>query len=464
MSMEEELRDAACAVYDHPEPGFEEYESTRIHQKLLKAYGFSIEENVAGTITGYKAAYGHGHPVIAFLGEFDALYGLGQVPDSLVYEPNGKAMGHGCGHHLLGVGCIGAGILCKEYLEKSGREGTVVVLGCPGEEAGSGKAYMARDGVFDDVDIALAWHPALVNQTCTGSSQSCISVNFHFHGKAAHAAGNPQDGRSALDAVELMDVGVNYLREHMDPTDRVHYAITETGGRSPNVVQAEAEVKYLIRSSTNRRCSALYDRVVKIAEGAALMTGTTMEVLFDEGLSNTVVNFTLEDVLDHAFHTVRAPVYTEEEKKRAQAYKDSADFHPTREGIPAYVKDKERYLKSQKEDPLCDYYVENAHSDVCEMGSTDVGDVSYVVPTATLNTACYSWGAEAHSWQWVAQGKNSVAMKGMDYAAELLAASAKELYEHPEIIAKAKEEFEKRTQEDPYECLIPKEIKPHKVL
>ncbi|MEE3487216.1 MAG: amidohydrolase [Bulleidia sp.] len=464
MKYEEELHAASDAVWQNPEPGFEEYESTRIHQELLKKHGFRIEENVADTITGYKAVYGHGHPVIALLGEFDALYGLGQKADCAEYSPDGKAMGHGCGHHLLGVGNIGAGLLIKDYLEQTGKSGTVVVLGCPAEEAGSGKTYMARDGVFDDVDIALAWHPGLINQVATGSSQSCISAAFHFHGKAAHAAGNPQDGRSALDAVELMDVGVNYLREHMDPDCRVHYAITDAGGKAPNVVQAEAEVKYFVRSSTNRKCSALYQRVIDVAKGAALMTGTQMTIKFDEALSNTMPNFVLEDVIDKAFRETEAPVYTAEDLAYAQKFKDTADFRPSLAGIPVYVKDRQKLLDCEKEKPLCGYYVENAHSDVCEMGSTDVGDVSYVVPTATLNTACYSWGAGAHSWQWVAQGESAIAHKGMDYAARVLAKAAVELIEHPETVKKAKEEWQKRTKDDPYECLIPKEIKPHQII
>lgn len=293
---EEELCALADAVWETPEPGFREYKSSAAHVEFLKKHGFEVKTDVAKTKTGYEASWGSGHPVIAFLGEFDALYGMNQKADCPSYHPEDPdGMGQGCGHHMLGVGAIAAGMAYREMLKENGGSGTVKFFGCPGEESGSGKAYMARDGVFDDCDIALTWHPANFHMVCTGSSQSCIQACFRFHGVSSHAAGAPHLGRSALDAVELMDVGVNYMREHMEDSDRVHYAITNTGGKSPNVVQAEAEVRYLIRSATNPKCKKLYERVVRIAQGAALMTDTKLEVLFDEGLSNTVPNFALED-------------------------------------------------------------------------------------------------------------------------------------------------------------------------
>ena len=320
---------------------------------------------------------------------------------------------------------------------------------------------MARDGVFNDTDIALAWHPSIYHQVGTGSSQSCIQTYFRFHGIASHAAGSPQSGRSALDAVELMDVGVNYLREHMESTDRVHYAITNSGGKSPNVVQAEAEVKYLIRSTSNPKCLALYERVCDIARGAALMTGTTMEIVFDEGLSNTIVNFTLEKVMQEAFREVGVPEYTEEELAYAKKFRDSWPHQFTMDNVGEHVKDKRALLKNMQESPICTMLVENEFSDVCDMGSTDVGDVSWVVPTETLNTACYSYGAGAHSWQWVAQGKSSIAMKGMYTAAEVLAKTAEKLLEDPSLIEEATEEFKDRTAGMKYECMIPADVKPH---
>ena len=458
---ETELAALARDVWDHPEAGFLEKESSRIHVDYLKKQGFDVEENVAGTMTGYIAKFGQGHPVIALLGEFDALYGLGQEADVAEYKPNGCEMGHGCGHHLLGVGVIGAGLLIKDYLQEHNCEGTVLVCGCPAEESGSGKAYMARDGIFDNTDIALAWHPSVFHQVGTGSSQSCIQCYFRFHGVASHAAGSPEKGRSALDAVELMDIGVNYLREHMDSTDRVHYAITNSGGKSPNVVQAEAEVKYLVRSTSNRKCQALYERVCNIARGAALMTETQLEIIFDEGLSNTVVNFVLEDVMNEAFREIGVPAYTEEDLAYAQKFRDTWKQEFTMDDVPENVRDKKRLLKDMRESPICSYLVENDYSDKVSMGSTDVGDVSWVVPTETLGTATYSYGAGAHSWQWVAQGKSDIAMKGMYTAAEVLARTAEKLIEDPELIEKAKQEHRERTAGEKYCCLIPADVKPH---
>lgn len=459
---EDELCRLADSVWETPEPGFREFQSSRAEIDFLKEHGFEVKTNVADTVTGYEASWGNGHPVIAFLGEFDALYGMNQKADCAAYCPEDpKGMGQGCGHHLLGVGAIAAGLTFRDLLKARGVSGTVKIFGCPGEESGSGKAYMARDGVFADCDVALTWHPANFHMISSGSSQSCIQCYFRFHGVSAHAAGAPHLGRSALDAVELLDIGVNYLREHMESSDRVHYAITNSGGDSPNVVQAEAEVRYLIRSTTNPKCKQLFERVIRIARGAALMTDTTMEVIFDEGLSNTIPNFTLEDVFARVFAETGAPVYTPEERAYARKFADSFSTEGQISAIPFAVKDVEKLKENIRHSEICDYVVETIHTDHCEMGSTDVGDVSWVIPTGTVNTACFSYGAGSHSWQWTAQGKSSIAHKGMLYAAEILARSAEKLLEQPELIRKAKEEFDRRMEGQKYECLIPADVKPH---
>lgn len=459
---EEELCRISDAVWETPEPGFCEFKSSAVQVEYLKAQGFEVEENVADTITGYAATWGSGKPVIAFLGEFDALYGMNQKADCPQYAPMDlDGMGQGCGHHLLGAGAIGAGLAFRDWLKENGYSGTVKIFGCPAEESGSGKAYMARDGVFADCDAALTWHPSNFHMICTGGSQSCIQCYFRFKGVSSHAAGAPHLGRSALDAVELMNVGVNYLREHMEDSDRVHYAITNSGGKSPNVVQAEAEVKYLVRSTTNPKCKKLYDRVVKIAQGAALMTETELEVIFDEGLSNTVPNFVLEDAIAESFAEAGAPVYTVEERAYAKQFKDSFPIEGQLSDLPYAVKDIEKLKENVRTSEICDYVVEAFHSDRCEMGSTDVGDVSWVVPTATVNTACYSYGAGSHSWQWTAQGKSAIAHKGMLYAAEIMARAAAKLVEEPERIEKAKAEFMQRLDGEVYQCPIPADVKPH---
>lgn len=450
-------------LWGYAETGFEEYRSSETMCAFLESEGFTVTRNIAAMETAFEAVYGHGSPVFCFLAEYDALFGMNQKADVTHYEPITCASdtGHGCGHHLLGTGSIRAAVEFRNWMRDNNLEGTVKMVGCPAEESGSGKAYLARDGYFDDCDIALTWHPSNFNQVVTGSSQSCISCFFRFHGVSAHAAGSPHLGRSALDACELMNVGVNYLREHMEPTDRVHYAYTNAGGKAPNVVQSEAVLKYFVRSATNPKCEELYRRVINCAKGAALMTGTTVDVIFDEGLSNTVPNFVLEDVLADSFRKLYQNTYTKEQLAYAQAFKDTFSVEDALSDIPAMAKDRNRVIENVKNSPINDYFIETEHSDICEMGSTDVGDVSWIVPTAQINTACYSIGAGAHSWQWVAQGKSDNAYNATMLAGDILCDAAKTLYNNPELIECAKQELKTRLQGHTYKCLIPDDIQPH---
>lgn len=459
--MNEALFQLADQIWSFAETGFLETKTCDAMCEYLEKEGFIVTKGIADMATAYKGVWGQGKPVITFLGEYDALFGMSQKANVTEYSPrtSNEDPGHGCGHHLLGVGSIAAAVEYRNYLRDNHLEGTVEILGCPAEESGSGKAYLARDGYLANTDIALSWHPGQFNQVSTGSSQSCISVNFRFHGVSSHAAGSPHLGRSALDACELMNVGVNYLREHMESTERVHYAYLNVGGKAPNVVQSEAELKYFIRSTTNPKAVKLYERVINIAKGAALMTDTKLDILFDEGLSNTVPNFVLEDVLSEAFKKVPAPLYTEDELAYAQSFKDT--YPQENIGVPHRAKDQSAMKEVIKNSPLHMGFMESNHSDECGMGSTDVGDISWVVPTGQINTACYAIGAGAHSWQWVAQGTSSIAHKGLYYAAQILAQAAIELHSHPELIEKAKAEHKSRLGDDVYECLIPKEVKPH---
>ena len=450
-------------IWSYAETGFEEYKSAKLMCDFLEAEGFKVNRGIANMPTAYEAVYGSGKPVICFLAEYDALYGMNQKADVATYEPITCASdkGHGCGHHLLGVGSIKAAIDYKNYLIENNLPGTVKMVGCPAEETGSGKAYLARDGYFNDCDIALTWHPSNYNRVVTGSSQSCISCFFKFKGVSSHAASSPHLGRSALDACELMNVGVNYLREHMKSSDRIHYAYTNAGGKAPNVVQSEAVLKYFVRSATNPECEKLYQRVINCAKGAALMTETEVEVIFDEGLSNTVPNFVLEDVLAESFKKLYKNDYSKEELEYAQKFKDSYDIKNTLSDLPPFAKDLDKIIDNVQNRAINDYYIETYHSDVCDMGSTDVGDVSWCVPTAQVNTACYSVGAGAHSWQWVAQGKSAIALKGAMLAGDILCDAAINLYNNPDLIVKAKEELNKRLKGDTYKCLIPSDVLPH---
>ncbi len=307
-----ELEQLNACIWEYAELKFNEVRSAKAMTDLLEAHGFRVHRGVAHMPTAYMAEYGSGKPVIAILGEYDALSGLSQVSGITEEKPReGNPNGHGCGHCLLGTAAVGAGLLLKDYLEVHAGQGTVRVYGCPAEEGGSGKTYMAREGLFDDVDAALTWHPGTQNEVMVGSNQANIQAAFAFKGRASHAAAAPQNGRSALDAVELMDVGVNYMREHMADYERVHYAVLDTGGVSPNVVQPHSEVLYLIRSKTNEETKRLYDRVVNIARGAALMTETELSIRFDKAVSNLVPNKVLGQVLYDAMAAVGAPRRTE---------------------------------------------------------------------------------------------------------------------------------------------------------
>ncbi len=457
------LDNLSDAIWGYAETGFTEEKSAKAMEDFLASEGFDVEVGIADMPTAYLGTYGSGKPVIGFLCEYDALFGMNQTADCPEFKPitSSEDTGHGCGHHLLGTGAIAAALEYKEYLQANGLEGTVKVFGCPAEESGSGKAYLARDGYFNDCDVCLTWHPSNYNMVATGSSQSCISCFFRFKGRSAHAAGSPHLGRSALDAAELMNVGVNYLREHMLDTDRVHYAYLNVGGKAPNVVQAEAITKYFVRSENNTDCLELYQRVIDCAKGAALMTGTEWEVIFDEGLSNTITNKVLEDVCAESFRNLYKFDYTEEQLAYAASFKSTFDINQSLKDVPKSVVDTKKLREDIKNSPICSYFVERNHYDDCEMGSTDVGDVSWCVPTVQINTACYSYGAGSHSWQWVAQGKSDLAHKGYQLAGHVLADVAKKLHDNPELIAAAKAEFDEKLNGLTYPCLLPADLKPH---
>ena len=452
-------------IWDYAELKFEEYQSSKALIDMMKAHGFSVERGLAGMDTAFRATAGKGRPVIGLLAEYDALSGLSQKAGQLEPIPRkGTENGHGCGHCLLGTAAAGAALMAKDYLIQTGREGTVVLIGCPAEEGGSGKAYLARAGVFDDLDAALTWHPAGGNAVLTGSLQANCQAYFRFHGVSSHAAGSPHLGRSALDAVELMDVGVNYMREHMEPTDRIHYAITDTGGSSPNVVQNHAEVLYLIRSTDNNKVKRLYERVKNIAKGAALMTETNVEAVFDKACSNILSNSILEQLLYDCMKTIPLPSYTEEELAYAEQMKKTitdADIASDMSLMMVHGAEKRRLASLYRELHMANLVVAHQHQDLFLPGSSDVGDCSHATPTAQFVGACFVPGTPAHSWQMTAQGKEKTAVKGMFYAAQVLSEACRRLFEKPEIVKQAREVFENDTEGKPYECPIPTEILPN---
>ena len=444
-------------LWEHPELRFEEYESVKHLIAVLRDEGFIVEENIANIETAFVAEYGSGSPVIAFLGEYDALADMSQKSSVTKQEPLEKgANGHGCGHHLLGTGSLTAAVALKSYLIEHELEGTVRYYGCPAEEGGSGKTFMAREGAFDGVDIAFTWHPMTFTGVWSFSTLANIQAKFTFKGKSAHAAQAPHLGRSALDAVELMNVGVNYMREHMIEEARVHYAVTNTGGTSPNVVQSHAEVIQLIRAPEIDQVKALFERVKKIAEGAALMTETEVEVTFDKACSNYVPNHTLNKVLAEAMEEVGPMSFTEEEMgfaKEMQGTLSKEELASANMGIPA--------LDAVLQKPLSDVVVPYFKTDIVLSGSTDVGDVSWVAPTAQLFSTTAAVGSALHSWQFVAQGKISYAHKGMLQAAKYMALAAIKALHDEEMIEKAKEELREKLSGKQYECPIPADVQPN---
>ena len=454
-------------IWEYAELSLLEYQSMELYCKVLAENGFTVEKGLCNVPTAFSGSFGSGKPVIGILGEFDALSGLSQkcgVPQREERIPGGS--GHGCGHNMLGAGSLAAAFAVKAYLEQTGKSGTVIFFGCPGEEGGAGKAFMARERAWEKLDAALSWHPGHFNQVTTGSCISCIQVEYKFTGIAAHAAGNPEQGRSALDAVQLMNIGVEFLREHMPDTARIHYAITDAGGNSPNVVQPTAQVLYMVRAPKVREAMKLQARVDKIAEAAAMMTETQLTRRFIDGTANTVSNERLEKLLYQNFLEVGAPTFNEEEKAFAQQLVDSYEMKV--EGT--FVDELEDQLTAEEfaqvleksqggKAPLLDFIIPYRHSKKVEMGSTDVGDVSWLTPTAQVGTSCFAAGAPGHSWQTVSIGATSIGHKGLLCAGKVLAGAAIDLIDHPEILGEAHEEFLRKTKEG-YVCPIPDDAVP----
>ena len=463
---EELICGVSDSIWEYAELSLKEYKSCALYCKVLKDEGFEVTNPVAGIETAFAAKYGSGKPVIGILAEYDALSGLSQkagetVRDELV----SGGCGHGCGHNMLGAGAMGAALAVKKYLEaKPQGSGTVIFFGCPGEEGGAAKAFMARDGVWKDLDCALTWHPGDCNQVTSGTCNSCIQTEYAFQGVASHAAGAPELGRSALDAVELMNTGVQYLREHMPSEARIHYAITDAGGASPNVVQPHAQVLYMVRSVLGKDALALQERVDDIAKGAALMTGTKMKKQFIDGCSNTVSNKVLEELVYKNFEETGVPQYTADETAYAEKIRASYEFQD--DSLPGFAWEENADIKAYVEKtsdggkkPLNDFLIPYLHSEHKSAGSTDVGDVSWETPTVQLNTVCFAAGSPGHSWQNVSCGHTSIGHKGLLCAAKVLAGTAVDLYENPALLEQARSEFAEKTKGG-YYCPVPKDAKP----
>ncbi len=443
-------------IWGYAESRFEEHRSSKELADYLEAQGFEITWNLGDAETAFVAQWGAGKPVIAFLGEYDALSGLSQLADCNAHAPLSTADGHGCGHNLLGAGSMAAAVAIKEYMIEKGLPGTIRFYGCPAEENAGGKAFLVKSGCFDDCDIALTWHPAAQNKIIHTGSLANVRVFFTFHGISAHAAGSPHLGRSALDAVELMNVGVNYMREHMIDDARIHYAVTNTGGTAPNVVQSEAQVLYAIRAPKVSQVKELYERVCKVAQGAALMTETTVEIKQVAAYADYIAS---EPILERMRVHMDAALpleYTKEELAYAAKFREVI----TDLDEKSLKEDAKKYAKLTNDDlttaPLWNFRA----PDSAMGGSTDVGDVSWVCPTGQFYAVTKAAGTAAHSWQMTAQGKSSIAYKGMLLAAKIMAATAYDFLTDPALVTKAREDWLASLDGETYPGLLPKDAKP----
>lgn len=448
------LIEISDTIWNYAETRFEESQSAELLCLALEREGFTVERGVGGMETAFIGSFGSGHPVVAILGEYDALSGLSQQPGSAVKSPVQQGgNGHGCGHNLLGTAALAAVIALRDAMVEQHIPGTVRYYGCPGEEGGSGKTYMVRAGLFDDVDFSLTWHPMGQNGVKVAASLANYQVYYRFRGTSSHAAASPHLGRSALDAVELMNVGVNYLREHVIPEARMHYAVTNSGGKSPNVVQGEADVLYLIRAPQVDQVEEIYQRVCNVARGAALMTGTEVEIVFDKACSNVVQNQVLDNVMQKNFVALGVPQYDDAELSFAKELRATLS-----DGERNSVRDKELRDKDIA-DCISPPRVVSAEA-FNGFGSTDVGDVSWVTPTSQCTTACWVPGTTAHTWQVVSIGTTSIAHKGMLHAGKVMAATALEVLQNPAILDAAKQELHEHLEDAPYVCPIPADVQP----
>ena len=422
-------------IWEFAEPRYQEFRSSALQADFLEQEGFTVTRNLGGIATAFSASFGSGHPVIGLLGEYDALPCMNQIADSPEKQTDlPGAAGHGCGHNLLGTGAMEAACLIRDWLLQTHSEGTVIYFGCPAEEGGAGKAFLTRSGCFDNLDFALAWHPGsktgLIKETLAN-----IRVIFDFTGKSAHAAAHPELGRSALDACELMNVGVNYLREHVKSDARMHYAYLNDGGDAPNIVPAAATLLYALRAPESSYVAELYDRVSDVAKGAALMTGTRVSCRTVSAYAELLSVPAMEELMMEAMQEAEKPDYTDDDY--AYAARFAAD----------------------QASPSIETAILPADQSI-NLGSTDVGDVSWQVPTGLIGVTTEAAGCALHTWQIVAQGKSPLAHKGMHYAARILFAAAKKLYESPERCALIQDDYQNVIGHRTYRSMLPDSVKP----
>ncbi len=457
-SFEQQFETISNQIWEFAETRYQEFRSSALQADFLEKEGFTVTWNLGGIATAFSASFGSGHPVIGLLGEFDALPRMNQtadVPEKQADRPG--AAGHGCGHNLLGTGTMEAACLMRDWLSETHSNGTVIYFGCPAEEGGAGKAFLTRSGCFDGLDFALAWHPG----SKTGLIKEALAnvrVIFDFTGKSAHAAAHPELGRSALDACELMNVGVNYLREHVKSDARMHYAYLNDGGDAPNIVPAAATLLYALRAPESAYVAELYERVSDVAKGAALMTGTKVSYRTVSAYADLLSVPAMEKLMMEAMQEAEKPAYTEEDYAYAAEFMLLPELPDSAESGSALHLNSARMAAASNHTSI-DTDILPADQTI-NLGSTDVGDVSWQVPTGLIGVATEAAGCALHTWQIVAQGKSPLAHKGMHYAARILFAAAKKLYSSPELCERIQENYQNVKGNRKYQSMLPDSVKP----
>ncbi|KAE8128132.1 MULTISPECIES: amidohydrolase [Bifidobacterium] len=465
---QDEFIAASDRIWDTPETRFAVKRSVEPYYEVLEKEGFSIRKGIAGMEYAFIATWGSGSPVIGITAEYDALGNLSQEAGNSERKPlvPGGA-GQGCGHNVLGTTALGAAVALKTLMEEKQLKGTLRLYGCPAEESGYGKAFMARDGVFDDLDAAFTCHPMDATTVVGSASLAVMQANFEFTGVAAHAAAAPEMGRDALDAAELMNVGVQFLREHIIDQARIHYAFLDAGGESANVVHPSSKIYYFVRAPRLDQVKEIYDRVVNIAKGAALMTDTTLNIDFDSACANYIPNHPLSEAMDANLDLIGPLQLTPEEL----AFEKDIQLHSAQPGLidklaarakeafpdksPAEISEIANSGIALQKLPLV--YTDNPKG----QGSTDVGDVSWCTPTTYVAVGFEPQGMSPHSWQWVANGKSSVAHKGLVLGAKTIALTAYDALTNPDLLKAAREAFERDLDGATYTSVIPPEVVPH---
>jgi len=428
----DELVDVSDKVWGYAETALREYKSSKLLADFAEAQGFTVTRNVSGMPTAFVAKFGAGRPIVGILGEYDALPGVSQKAQAEESPLVKGAAGHGCGHNLLGAASLGAALAIKEQIAAGKLHGTIIYFGTPAEEAVGGKTYMARDGVFNDVDVMFAWHPGDRSHADMLTGQAMVDLRIEFHGHAAHAAADPWNGRSALDGVEAFTHGVNLMREHMPLSSRVHYVISD-GGDVPNVVPDHAAVWIWARDQKRSEVEKLYARLRKIADGAALMTETKVEVILQAGSWEVLTNDAGAKLLDANLRWIGTPTYTADEDAFARKIQTATN-------VPVVGMDRDIGALDEQ---------------VEEGGSTDVGDVSWIVPTLNLTVVTSPRDAPWHAWPVVATGGTSIGHKGLIVAAKTLAATMVDLFEKPQALRAVRAEFEKKRGSAVFKAYLP---------